>query len=202
MSIWQVNNNYSYLSVELNKEYTFQEVPMLARGIVAPRWHSPEVILVLSAGLADLLPPDICLFSHNGMACTERALKILHLVVKDHVEILPLTSYEGEAYTLVNPLFVDPPEITQFFPPKEKWYALNILNVMDCVDYEHSEVLRSESGKRKGIRNIVFKANCSDNKPIFKISEYIDRTYTSDQFKQLIEAHKLQGLTFEQINEK
>lgn len=85
----------------------------------------------------------------------------------------------------------------------EFYYILNILNVLDCIDYEKSEFRKLMDQYIIDVNKYVFKNNVRGI-PIFKI--YLDciinlDTYVNDEFKNLIEENKLEGFKFTEVFE-
>ncbi len=83
------------------------------------------------------------------------------------------------------------------------FWAVNVLEVLDCLDHSLSEFEYLASGNLKHITRYVFKPNCIENKPIFKIPERKGKQiFVSDEFKALVENNGLKGLTFKKVWEE
>ena len=79
-------------------------------------------------------------------------------------------------------------------------YALNVVEVIDCLDHQKSEFEYFPDGGIRRIKKYQLKSDLLHNKHIFKIPERImGTTYVSDDFKNLIEQNGLSGLIFNKI---
>jgi hypothetical protein len=84
----------------------------------------------------------------------------------------------------------------------EPFYALNVQKIVDCIDYERSNVVRSETSRRpiKKINPLVLKQQPLVNATIFHLQDFTESGFfISDKIKQAIEEHNLAGLNFEPI---
>jgi hypothetical protein len=103
----------------------------------------------------------------------KRAVDILRHLMEHSVEILPLKSDRGELY------------------------AVNVLDVVDCLDNPLSDIKYLPSGGVMHIDRYIFKEGCLNGKHIFKIHEEItNRVFVSDAFKEVVEKENLEGLIF------
>jgi hypothetical protein len=103
----------------------------------------------------------------------ERALKALRPLLGDTVEALPLKCAEGA------------------------FFAINVLDVTDCLDMDRSEMKLYPSGGIMYITRHVFDEGCAEGKHMFKITQGpLHETYVSDAFRQHVERARLTGLTF------
>ena len=77
-------------------------------------------------------------------------------------------------------------------------YALNVVEVIDCLDEKKSEIeYFPNAGRIRVIKRYELKSELLSGKHIFKIPQRIMGTiYVSDDFKNLIEQNRLSGLTF------
>lgn len=104
----------------------------------------------------------------------QRALDILHPLIADNIEALPLHC------------------------ETEKLYAINVLAVADCLDHSRSQFERFPDGRIMMVDKYVFLEGCLD-KHIFRIPELKVTIFVSDNFKMLVENSKLEGLIFKQV---
>lgn len=108
---------------------------------------------------------------------SEYALNVLKDLIEGSVEILPIRLRVG------------------------KFFILNVTDVLDCVDYDKSEVKPFKSSGRimRFIKYEFFK-ECLYNKHIFKIPDESKRNaFVSDQFKERVKENKLKGFKFELV---
>lgn len=114
-------------------------------------------------------------FSSHIPVIDKLALEKLYDIINDFVEILPLQCSEGE------------------------YYALNITEVLDCIDYEKSEYKTFSDGIR--IMRFIkysFREDKVNGKHIFKIvDEPRRRPFVSDEFRQRVLNSNLTGFKFE-----
>ena len=107
---------------------------------------------------------------------SERALQILMPLISNSFEALPLKCDFG------------------------KFYAANVLDVVDCLDHSLANIERFSSGRIMAIKRYAFKEGCIQGKHIFKIPETAGQdVLVSDKFKSLIEENSLLGLHFKQV---
>ena len=105
---------------------------------------------------------------------SRRALDYLKPLIAPHVEVLPLSFDEGE------------------------FFAINVITVLDAVDYQNSVYKTFRDGKRiMSFKKYAFHESIVAGVPIFKISdERVRYAFVSDEFKQIVEQNKLTGFVF------
>lgn len=108
---------------------------------------------------------------------SERALKILGDLLKGSVEILPLNSTHG------------------------RYSAINVVDVVDCVDYDKAKFTRfKSSGRIMKFEKYVFKSELVKNKNIFKIVDETRRSpFVSDEFRDRVLENGLRGFDFQLV---
>ena len=126
-------------------------------------------------------------FYHLGgqIALNQKAFLVLKPVLEACCELLPFT-FEGDNY-----------------------YAMNVLNVIDCYDYEKGEYDYMEEGSTKkeniwGVQKYAFNPQNFNDKSIFKDDIFKSRIFTYEgflsdpekEFKYLYEKNGLKGLRF------
>jgi hypothetical protein len=106
----------------------------------------------------------------------ERALAVLHPLIAEVVEVLPLAHVKGL-----------------------KLCITNILDVIDCLDTERSEGHRFE-GTLLSVDRFVFKPGTVDGHHFFKVKGFEGfAPFVSQQFKDLVDLHELQGFRFREL---
>lgn len=108
---------------------------------------------------------------------SERAVIELNQLLNDQVELLPLNH------------------------PTEKYYIINVVNVVDAVDYENSKVKRfSSSGRVMRFDKYAFHLEPIKNQHIFKIPE-LPKAYVfvSDEFRDRVLNSALTGFQFIEV---
>ncbi|WP_127532676.1 imm11 family protein [Paenibacillus kobensis] len=73
----------------------------------------------------------------------------------------------------------------------------NVTNVIDALDYDHSELTYFTSGRISGIKKVSFHLVKVINNPIFNIPENKAHIYVNDEFRDLV--IKSKGLEFEKV---
>lgn len=113
--------------------------------------------------------------SSGAPVLSPRAIEVLKDLMADKVEILPLRCRKGE------------------------YYVINVIDVLNCIDYEEAEFERFESSGRIMLFNkYVFNTECVKGKHIFKIvDEPVRRPFVSDEFRNRVLESELVGFKFE-----
>lgn len=114
------------------------------------------------------------LHSSNGPILDQKAAQLFQAKVAESIELLPLKTDHRD------------------------FYLLHVLDIVDCIDYERSEIAYYEStGRLAGIVKYVFKKELIEGKPIFMLPEDgMPNIYISDEFKKAIEDNGLEGVKF------
>ncbi|GEM_PF-3367198 len=82
-----------------------------------------------------------------------------------------------------------------------KYYILNIINLIeDSIIEDVSEFEKTDQGTITNIVNLVFYADETENKPIFKIKELPCVVFISDELEEFCALHNLTGLDFSEDN--
>lgn len=102
------------------------------------------------------------------------AVNTMKSLISKSVEILPLLCEDGE------------------------FFAINVINVIDCIDYDNSSYEMYDHGKRIMCFNkYAFIEEKVKGKHIFKIIDEPRRSpFVSDEFKKLVEESNLTGFKF------
>ena len=109
---------------------------------------------------------------------SEKALNVVHDLVKDQIEALPLAH------------------------PEKRFYAIHVLNVIDAIDYKRAVVEQLRSGLRIGFKKYAFIEEKVKNAHIFKV--YLDNkvdlpVLVSDQFRNTVLSNGLSGFDFIEV---
>lgn len=115
--------------------------------------------------------------SSGAPVLSPRAISVLRELIGDVVEELPLVCSSSE------------------------YYIINVLDVVDCIDYEKAEFKRFEhSGRIMRFIKYAFKPECVKGKHIFKIiDELVRRPFVSDEFRNRVIESGLVGFKFELV---
>jgi hypothetical protein len=107
---------------------------------------------------------------------SKRAIECLSTIMKGSVEILPLSH------------------------PEYDLYAVNVLNVIDAIDYKNAEEKRLSSGHFVGFNKYAFHFERVQNQHIFKIPETVKLdVFVSDEFRDTVLRHNLVGFRFIEV---
>lgn len=76
-------------------------------------------------------------------------------------------------------------------------FAMNVINIMDCVDWNRSERRKYSDGSLGHITKLVLDFEKIPDRHIFKIKEMAStKVFVTESFKNLIEKNNLKGLDF------
>ncbi len=91
-------------------------------------------------------------------------------------------------------------EVLPLQHPTESFYAINVIRLIDGLDYENS-TLEYDKNRPNMVRRVlrfVFNLDVIQEYPIFKIPQYKRLSvFVTDTFKEAVEANGLKGFTFE-----
>jgi hypothetical protein len=111
-----------------------------------------------------------------SFACNKKTYSILESLIGNSVELLPLLCADGE------------------------FSILKVTNIIDCLDHTNIDALISkESGRILHIRKYAFKEDMIKNQHFFSIPEKKFGILVSQEFKDLVEKNKLEGLSFKSV---
>jgi hypothetical protein len=120
-------------------------------------------------------PKDFVSFSTpTAFLVSHRVADFLDKNFHDHIELIQFPDIKGRPYYLVNVIRL----------------------IGDCVDLERSNVDWDDKGKIRNIDGHIFKNSCINGPEIFKVKEFPNSVFVTDQFKLLLESHKFTGMEF------
>ncbi len=97
-------------------------------------------------------------------------------------------------------------DYVEFVPAKYQddiYYIVNVLNIIDGLNYEKSEFKKTHDGKPYAVNKFSFKPNIVKNIPIFKVffwkNIYGSDIFVSQEVKDIVEANGLTGFSFEEV---
>ena len=80
---------------------------------------------------------------------------------------------------------------------------MNVLNIIDGLNYEKSEFKKTHDGKPYAVKKFSFKPNIVNNISIFKLfledRIYSTEIFVSQEVKDIVEANGLTGFSFEEV---
>lgn len=120
---------------------------------------------------------DALYLSPNVPVLNLKALDAINDLIQSYVEILPLYSENGVLY------------------------ALNVINIIDCIDYENAEFERyPDTGKIMWCKKYAFNKEALEGQHIFKtIDTPRSRALVSDEFRDRVQNKKLKGFEFVEV---
>lgn len=91
-------------------------------------------------------------------------------------------------------------EILPYRHKTEKYYALNVMKVIDCIDFAKSACVIEQNKYVKEINRYAFKEKLIYNEPIFKIPQFVTAPiYVTDSFRERVIASELTGFIFREV---
>lgn len=93
---------------------------------------------------------------------------------------------------------------TQIFKIKNQeslFYVINVTDIIDCLDYDKSEIKRfPSSGRVMRVTKYSFIKSKLKNAIIFKLPEFVKTTcYVTEEFKKVVEENHIKGFKFEEL---
>lgn len=121
--------------------------------------------------------PDFPVYLSSKPVISARVKKEIEPFLQDEVEFLPLLHDELELY------------------------MINVTKVLDCVDWERSDIQKFKDGSLAGFNNLAFDfAKIPAETYMFKFKERASTlVFVTEAFKDLIESHKFKGLDFSEV---
>ena len=166
------------IELRLTDYFDFRGKPKMSE------WSTPEVYLeeLEDEDVGTQPVPDIAGFRPDTLVLSQRAADLFSPYLKDTVELLPMNCGWETC-------------------------AVNVLNVVNAVDYEQSEIQRDDDGDFIGMNTTVIDPNKVKPGQLFKIPEdnrttilYLEPDNSSDDLIALIKKHGLTGLRFVEAN--
>jgi len=174
MKIWQLNfelDKYDNLMPE--KEFTVQEIQSFDGRKHLDNWNPIKVKRMEPEKKLELSDAPGFLFP----VFSQKAIDCLFPLICDNVEILPLEFDE------------------------KQYYGINVICVLEAIDYEKSEYKTFRDGKRiMAFKKYAFLADIVEKNSMFKISDEKTRyVFVSNEFKELVECNDLAGFKFKLV---
>ena len=107
-----------------------------------------------------------------------------------------------KAWDVLRPVLGEMVEALPVETPFGTYLALNVLDVIDCLDYEQSEFTyypASMGGDMHRIIKCQLKPGLIKNKLMFKIPERMTEIIVSDEFRDIVTGASLKGLDFSRV---
>ncbi|WHY79977.1 hypothetical protein QNH20_12890 [Neobacillus sp. WH10] len=176
MKLWLLKRQYGRFEVlDFSDDQGAKFFSENFKGIPMPENLSPVQIETFKKGVKSDFPSGLLL----PPVFSERAVQVLGELLKGKVELLPLHTVKNERY-----------------------YAGNVINVLDCIDADHSEVKRFSDGLIMEYTKYVFIKETVERENIFKIRVHdskkilINKVFVSDLFRERVLESGLKGFDF------
>lgn len=107
--------------------------------------------------------------------------------------------FDEKAISVLGDLIIGNAEILPIDCENGKFYAINVTNVIDCIDYEKSQFRTFRDGKRiMKFEKYVFIKEKIEGMNLFKIKdEPLKRPFVSEKFREKVIDNNLIGFKFE-----
>lgn len=172
MKIWKMNadvNHYAW--VRTKEEWSLSKVQMFDGRSFKNTWIQDEI--EVQDNKAALETGDMPLFYTHLPVISNRVKEKIEGLISEAVEFLPVTKEE------------------------EKFWVINILKVLDCVDMDNSLFKKLSTGKIIWFTKYEFIPEKIQSEHIFKISNLkLSLVFVSDVFKKVIEESGFKGFEF------
>ncbi len=109
--------------------------------------------------------------------------------------------FDKRAVDVLNKYLINTSEILLLKNEERDFYAINIIKILDCIDYENSEYKMFKDGKKiMRFKKYVFKQNAINDIHFFKIKdEPIGRPFVTDSFRNSVLDAGLTGFKFQLV---
>ncbi|OPH60462.1 hypothetical protein BC351_18410 [Paenibacillus ferrarius] len=108
--------------------------------------------------------------------------------------------FSKKAVELLGSLINNSVEILPIKFDREEYYIINVVNLLNCIDFEKSEVVKFRSGRIMKFKKYEFIADVVSNEHIFKIAEMPQHSvFVSEEFRNVVLASNLSGILFEEV---
>lgn len=176
MKIWEIsvsNDNYEQFYLLHKKDYKV----FIDEGFVGEKMSQKLPSAIEIEKVYDGKKSDNPYLSPGVLVVSDRAKKLLVPHLKENlVELIPLKQQN------------------------DYYYAINVLNMLDALDYKNSKIVKFSDGKIMDFKKFSFHEHMVKNQIIFKIPE-LKRTkiFVTDEFIRLINNSDLVGFNFKLV---
>lgn len=108
-----------------------------------------------------------------------------------------LIAISQKARDRLDPLFGDKVELLPIETDAGKYYTLNVLNEIDCLDKDESKFAATPNGTIVSYTTLEFNQQKIGRNIIFKIPELPYTVFVTDEFQDICEENYLKGLLFD-----
>lgn len=176
LKVYKLSSDLSFQSLEIESEDDYKEFDQLYDNhlgkSVKSLWR-PLRIKVLE-GDESLPASDFPYLAPAFPIMSRKAKEVFHDLIAPYVEFLPLQSSFGE------------------------YYGINVLEEVDALDEEASELKRFSDGRVMVVHKYVFKPDTVEGKVIFRIPQD-NSIFVTDLFADKVWESGLMGLKLEEL---
>ena len=176
LKVYKLSSDLSFQSLEIESEDDYKEFNQLYDNhlgkSVKSMWR-PLKIKVLE-GDESLPASDFPYLAPVFPIMSRKAKEVFHDLIAPYVEFLPLQSSFGE------------------------YYGINVLEEVDALDEEASELKRFSDGRVMVVHKYVFKPDTVEGKVIFRIPQD-NSIFVTDLFADKVWESGLMGLKLEEL---
>ena len=163
---------FKSLDLPENDDYADHDCLIWAGKSKAQTWQPPKIEWFEDElTSSDDTIGDFTVFGGGPVAVSEKAYNTLKDLFSEQVEFLP----------------------TNGPSPSDKWFLMNVINLVDIMDKEKSKYEIYSDGKIGGCSHAYLNEPESSNK-IFKVVGWPTRTFISEEAKEVIESTGLTGV--------
>lgn len=176
MKVYKLSSDLSFQSLEIESEDDYKEFNQLYDNYLGKSVKSlwrPLRIKVLE-GDESLPASDFPYLAPAFPIMSRKAKEVFHDLIAPYVEFLPLQSSFGE------------------------YYGINVLEEVDALDEEASELKRFSDGRVMVVHKYVFKPDTVEGKVIFRIPQD-NSIFVTDLFADKVWESGLMGLKLEEL---
>lgn len=106
-----------------------------------------------------------------------------------------------KSYKVLYPYLKNHSQVFKIKSDNKIFYVVNVTDIIDCLDYEKSELkCFPSSGRVMRVIKYVFKIEKLKNTTIFKLPEFPKGiSYVTENFKNIVEENNIKGFKFKEL---
>lgn len=105
-----------------------------------------------------------------------------------------------KSYKALYPYLKNHSQIFKIKSDNKIFYVVNVIDIIDCLNYDKSELKYFSSGRVMDVEKYVFKTEKLKNATIFKLPEFPKSiSYVTEEFKKAVEKNNIKGFKFKEL---
>lgn len=106
-----------------------------------------------------------------------------------------------KAYKVLYPYLKNHSQTFQLKNEDKMFYVINVTDIIDCLDYDKSEIKYfPSSGRIMNVEKYAFHNKKLKNATIFKLPEFLKGiSYVTEEFKDVVEENYITGFKFKEL---